>query len=244
MRKKKMTIEWKLIIFSKKFRFIFIILVTYLVARNLLRYAFYESKDIVDIIHGKNLKAVQLLTRKFSHLEWGLGALGQTPFERCAEKRCYAFKNELFLQTPLEKSDGVMVHLQNLFYMPSRSTYQRSRRQLWLFNTMEPQTFSFCSFYYDLTDLDDWFNITTTFKPQSTLITDYKAFSDWQSIFEFADYYNEFSSLFKQNNDFFAQYLKNSFQRFVSFLLFTLNIIRPLFGSYLFQNQVNLVIFL
>lgn len=212
-------IDLKLIVFSKKFRFVWIALAVYVLARIVLENTLLRNDhgDIVDQIHSRGLKAVQLLTRKFTHLEWGMGDLGTKPFERCVERRCYAFKNDFFLQRPLEKSDGVMVHLQNLFYMPSRDSYRRSRRQLWLFNTMEPQTFSFCSAYYDVDDLDDWFNITTTFKPQSTLLTDYKDFSTWESIVEYGAYYHEFAKIYAQNQNFLTDALQDISKRFLAF---------------------------
>lgn len=208
-----MNVELRLLIYSKKFRLVLIAVTFYFLLRTTARRFIYKTNnqqddDIVDQIHARNLKAVQLLTRKFSYLEWGLGELGERPFERCAETRCYAFKNQFFLQEPLEKSDGVMVHLQNLFYMPSRRTYRRNPRQLWLFNTMEPQTFSYCSHYYDIADLDDWFNITTTFKPQSSLLTDYKAFGTWHTIVEYAAYYQQFLELYTRN----PKFLVDSFQ--------------------------------
>lgn len=217
-----MKFEWRLVLFSKKFRLVAFTVLAFVSIRLIFHHVLrlggggighdFDS-DIVDRIHKRGLKAVQLLTRKFSHLEWGLDKLGERPFEPCAEKRCYAFKNELVWQTPLEKSDGVMVHLQNLYYMPSRATYRRSPRQLWLFNTMEPQTFSFCSHFYDIADLDDWFNITTTFKPQSSLLTDYKQFNNWRSIVEYEAYYREFVQLYDRNTNFLAESYEKIFTR-------------------------------
>lgn len=180
-------------------------LLGYSLFRIYTEFQLFTNDDIVDLIQAKNLKAVQVLTEKFTYTSWGVGELGEKPFEKCTEKRCFAFKQSRFLQTPLEKSDGVMVHVQNLFYMPSRRTYRRNPRQLWLFNTMEPQTLSFCSIYYNLYDLDDWFNITTTFKPDSTLLTDYKHFQNWDNIHEYSLYYQHFVDMLAKNKHFLSK---------------------------------------
>ena len=192
----------------KKIRYFLLLLFIALVTLYVIvtRHNKNKHDQIIDEIHGKQLKAVQLLTEKFIYKNWGLGdELGEKVFERCEEKRCYAFKHSKFLQTPLERSDGIMVHAQNLFYLPSRTSYSRRRRQLWLFNTMEPQTFSFCSSYYRINDLDDWFNITTTFKPQSTLLTDYKNFQDWSNIHEHLAYYGVFEEMLAKDGDFWSK---------------------------------------
>lgn len=189
----------------KLFRFLFFSAILFTITRLIFSVSFKYDDQIIDEIHSKNLKAVQVLTDKFTYKNWGLYELGVKPFERCAEKRCYAFKNSKYLQTPLERSDGVMVHVQNLFYMQSRSSYRRDRRQLWLFNTMEPQMLSFCSAYYKIDDLDDWFNITTTFKPGSSYVTDYKGFQSWANIHEYSSYYGVFEGMFRKDENFWTK---------------------------------------
>jgi hypothetical protein len=106
-------------------------------------YSFTEQEqDIVERIHKQNLKAVQLLNERFTFVNWGLRDLGEYPFSRCKEKRCYAFKPYKFIQRAYEKSDGVMVHAPNLFYL--NKNFVRNKKQLWLFYTMESQV-NICS---------------------------------------------------------------------------------------------------
>lgn len=189
----------KTLLFTGKLKlFVFLALVIFTIIRIIVDYWVTmntNESDIVAKIHKKNLKAVQLLTDKFTYRNWGVSEMGEKPFATCAEKRCYAFKPFKIRQRPLEQSDGIMVHVPNLLYMPSRHSYKRNKRQLWLFNTMEPQTLTYCSFYYDIYDLDDWFNLTTTFKPQSTLVTDYKhLFNNWYDIHEYSHYMDSFNA--------------------------------------------------
>ena len=150
------------------------------------------NDDPVDLIHKRNLKAVQLLTERFNWQNWGLGELGEAPFSRCAEKRCFAFKPFRLVQRPLEKSDAVLVHLPNLFYLSQYAKHKRNRRQLWLLYTMESQRRSFCSLFYTPADLDDVFNITATFKHDSDLLADYKEFTSWRTITASLAYVNAF----------------------------------------------------
>jgi hypothetical protein len=53
---------------------------------------FFESSrqrenKLIEQIHARQLKAVQLLTERFAYKNWGLGQLGTRPFAECAEKR-------------------------------------------------------------------------------------------------------------------------------------------------------------
>jgi hypothetical protein len=88
-----------------------------------------------------------------------------------------------------------MVHSPNLWYMPSRKDYKRHRKQLWLFYTMESPRLSFCSMHYDLRELDDWFNITVTYKSDSDFIVDYKPFKEFNDILNDKMYISEFDKL-------------------------------------------------
>lgn len=184
---------------SNKFKLLLLISCCILILINNLLY-YYNEDDLIKEIHENKLKAVQLLTERFEYKNWGIGDLGQKPFENCEEKRCYAFKPFRFQQKPLEKSDAVMVHVPNLFYMPSRSNYKRNPRQLWSFYTMESQKRSFCSSHYDLKDLDDWFNLTQTFKPSSDLIMDYKSFENWQQIKYYHSYLKAYKDIVQKGN--------------------------------------------
>jgi alpha-1,3-fucosyltransferase len=156
-----------------------------------------SNSRIIDDIHRKNLKAVQLLTEYFIYTNWSLGELGEAPFRGCPEKRCYAFKPFTFLQTPLERSDAVMVHGPNLFYMPDRKKYKRSRKQLWVYVSMESQKRSMCSSHYKVEELDDWFNVTATFKPDSEVVLNYRPFQSWRKLPLNQFYMNAYKSFFK-----------------------------------------------
>ena len=150
-----------------------------------LNYYFIWSSpnDFIEEAHKKNVKVVQLLTERFSYKNWDVGELGYEPFRLCSQPNCYMIKKDTFFQRPIEKSDAVVIHAQNLWFMPSRKSYKRNPQQLWVYFSMEPQRFSFCSPYYDPTDLDDWFNVTATFRSDSTIVTPYKSFGSWSTIF-------------------------------------------------------------
>jgi hypothetical protein len=66
---------------------------------------------------------------------------------------------------------------------------------------MESQRLTFCSSHYDLTELDDWFNLTATFKYDSSLYLDYKEFRSWTDIELNQDYLNAYKILLKNNLD-------------------------------------------
>ena len=179
----------------------FIIILFYLLFQAIY-YLLNKKNDFDDLlweIKKKNLKSIQLLTGRFHFVNWRLGTeLGEIPFANCPEKRCYAFRSFL-LQKPLEKSDGIMVHVPNLWYMPDKTKYKRDPRQLWLFYTLEPQGLSYCSSHYNLSELDNWFNITATFKSDSSILTDYKQFRDWSDVETDGIYLEEFKKFIKRN---------------------------------------------
>lgn len=124
-------------------------------------------KDKLELkrIEKAGLKSVQTLTNLFDSETWEYGKLGTTPFEKCAEKRCFAFKHNLNWQTPLEESNGVIVHAPNLLYLYWKNNqYKRDPKQLWSLYTLESQMHTFCYLHFKLSDLDDWFNLTKTIK--------------------------------------------------------------------------------
>ncbi len=159
------------------------------------KYNRMQTANLIENIHSADLKAVELVTRYFLDKNWAHKNLGEIPFKNCVEKRCYAFKSWFYSQTPNEQSDGVMVHLLNYFSMVSKTRYNRNPRQLWLLHTRESQHRSFCSTHYNIEDLDDWFNLTSTFKANSTQVTDYKLFSDWSAIQYTKEYLRAFKAL-------------------------------------------------
>jgi alpha-1,3-fucosyltransferase len=131
----------------------------------------------------KNIKVIQLLTERFSDSKnWSLSELGSAPFQNCPEKRCHIIKPYNLLQKPREDADGIMVHGPDLKYIHWSKNYKRSQRQIWLFHSMEPYHWSFCSHHFKLTDLDNWFNLTATYKLDSDILMDYKPFKSWNNI--------------------------------------------------------------
>jgi hypothetical protein len=169
-----------------------------LIVLNILKYLLvklFTYDDLLDQIHRKNLKSVQLLTGRFDYKNWEFDELGEAPFRQCAEKRCYAYRSLDLIHIPNERANGIMVHGPNLWYLPSRKSYRRDPKQLWLFYTMESQGLTFCSSHYELTDLDDWFNLTATFKSDSDLYVDYKQFRNWNDVIYDYDYVREYELL-------------------------------------------------
>lgn len=193
------------VISHRKLKKLFIYLINFLFLMQLiyfLKYYFSNYDNLIHKIKQKNLKSIQLLTGRFHFLNWKLGhELGQTPFKNCAEKRCYAYRS--LLQNPSEKADGVMVHAVNLFYMVDKSKYKRNPKQLWLYYSMEAQTRSHCSSHYDITDLDDWFNLTATFKLDSDLFVGYSEFRSLKDIETNKKYINEFDKQVAKYDDIF-----------------------------------------
>lgn len=86
--------------------------------------------------------------------------------------------------------------------MPSNSNYKRNPKQIWLFYTMEPQRYTYCSHYYSINELDNWFNLTATFKPNSDIVVSYtsiKSLSDIsRDMSTFLEYYTKDSRFFEK----------------------------------------------
>lgn len=124
----------------------------------------FNDSAHIDCIKERGLKSIQFLT-DYCHTgdTWGFDGLGKNPFKGCQENRCFAFRYRDYSLVPSEKSDAVLVHVPDLLYIPSRTVYNRNRRQLWSFFTMESQQRSFCM-NNRIDELDDWFNLTMTIK--------------------------------------------------------------------------------
>ena len=181
---------------NRKIFRIYVYLILFSVTTLFLRYSYDQYLNFNNIIHElrkKNLKSVHLLTGRFDFWNWQIKTLGEDPFKNCPETRCYAFESIPFIHIPYEQADGVMVHGPNLWYMPNRKSFKRNPKQLWLLYTMESQGLTWCSSHFKLTDLDDWFNITATFKQDSSLPLDYKQFRTWNDVLYDLDYAREFS---------------------------------------------------
>lgn len=127
---------------------------------------FVEDESYLNCIRKNNLKSVQLLTEHFdSSAEWYNLKKGN-PFKGCPESRCFAFRYKPNSHKALERSDGVIVHVPNLYRLTWRNGYQRRSQQLWTFYTMESPRSSFCLRNFEITDLDNWFNLTSTVKSE------------------------------------------------------------------------------
>jgi alpha-1,3-fucosyltransferase len=159
-----------------------------------------SSSDDETLFENKNLKYIQLYTGVFDYKDWGQPGLGTVPFKNCPEKRCYAFK-PFIRQKALEQSDGVLVHGPNLWYLPDKKTYKRNSRQLWMYYALESPRGSMCSSHYKPTDLDDWFNITATYKSDSDYIVNYSPFNNWQDVLDDAIFLNEFKKYYLSKNE-------------------------------------------
>ena len=139
-----------------------------------------------------DFKSIQLLTDRFDWDNWGFNTLGKDQFKNCEEKRCYIFKSDRYFQTPLENSDAILIHGPNLWYMPNKLNYKRNPRQIWAYHSLESPRGTLCSLHYSIDELDDWFNITMTYKLDSTFLTDYKSFYNWSTLLETPDYIDQF----------------------------------------------------
>ena len=143
------------------------------------------------------IKYVQLLTGRFDYKYWSLSGLGSEAFKNCKEKRCYAIQ-PFYRQIALETSDAIIVHGPNLYNMPNRNNYKRNAKQIWMYYSMESPHGSYCSMFYKSSDLDDWFNLTATYKQESDFITDYKpGFKHWSEIKTNPIYIDEYNKLKK-----------------------------------------------
>ncbi|RNA22862.1 alpha-(1-3)-fucosyltransferase C-like [Brachionus plicatilis] len=159
----------------------------------------FKYESTVKKIHSQNIKAVQLITARFHYNNWMFKDLGIEPFKNCPENRCFAFRSSNLLHLPEESADAVVVHAPNLWYTPSKN-YKRKPKQLWMYYTMEPQRLSHCSSHYQLADLDNWFNLTATFKKDSDIVLDYKTFRNWSQIEHESIFVNEYKARRQKKN--------------------------------------------
>lgn len=101
----------------------------------------------------------------------------------------------------------MIVHVPDLHYMSFRYSYKRNPKQLWLFYTLEPQRYSYCSHYYSISEMDDWFNLTATFKPNSNIQVTYKSFDKLTELHRYSSYFNVFVSVYNKQNNIFDRLL-------------------------------------
>ena len=66
---------------------------------------------------------------------------------------------------------------------------------------MEYPRLSYCSRWFNLNDLDDWFNITVTFKSDSDFVVDYQPFNNINEILYDQYYIYEFKILLNATNN-------------------------------------------
>jgi len=144
-----------------------------------------------EIKRDSSLKYVQLYTGVFDYKNWDQGGIGRIPFQGCPEDRCFAVKT-FAVQSAMEYADGVMVHGPNLWYLPSRSSYKRNKKQIWLYYALESPRGSICSMHYNWEDLDDWFNLTVTYKLDSDLVSGYSPVDKIEDIENLGNYKQEY----------------------------------------------------
>ena len=125
-----------------------------------------DQSEYDYLFENKGLKYVQMLTGRFGLIQFNNWAVDA--FKHCKEKRCFAIKPFL-AQYPLKKSDAIVVHGRNLYYM--KKNYKRNKKQIWMYYSMESPRGTFCSMHYKPTELDDWFNLTATYKQDSDFVT-------------------------------------------------------------------------
>lgn len=95
----------------------------------------------------------------------------------------------------------------DLHYMSFRKSYKRNPKQLWLFYTLEPQRYSYCSHYYSIDEMDDWFNLTATFKPESDVLVTYKDFTKLSELHMYSSYLKTFIELHTKDPNFLDRQL-------------------------------------
>jgi hypothetical protein len=157
-----------------------------------------DNRELVLAAEAKThgLKTVQLMTRMFVGVKW-LEHHGEFPFRNCPERRCFAFMPFPNEQRPYEGADAVLLHGPNVFHTRWRSS-PRIQQQLWVYYNIEPPKRSICSTHYNVEDLDDWFNVTITYHPESNLNSHYRTFDAWESITAYPDYIKKYQE-FKEN---------------------------------------------
>jgi alpha-1,3-fucosyltransferase len=191
----------------KRKNFILFIICSILLLKVAFYFEFESSSDkahrLIQLAHSRDYKVLQLLTQEFLNKTWpndpqSINKLDETPFKACpSEKRCYLLNAFKSWQQPIEASDAILVHLPNLVRLPWKSSdYKRDQRQIWVLHTLESQARSFCSFHYGVRDLDDWFNLSVTFKPDSDLVMSYRPFRSWQSLPQHFEYMHQFDMFF------------------------------------------------
>jgi hypothetical protein len=182
----------------KKKIFVLLILVS-LSYLYLYPHAANENLELARAAEAKvrGLKTVQLMTRMFVGVKW-LEHHGEFPFRNCPEKRCFAFMPFPNEQKPYEHADAVLLHGPNVFHTRWRYNSPRIPEQLWAYYSIEPPKRTVCSSFYDVKDLDDWFNFSITYHPQSSLNSHYRTFDTWESITAFPEYIEKYEK-FKKN---------------------------------------------
>ena len=170
-----------------------------LVAYFFLRYAsFYYQKyaenERIESLQLNKIKVVQLLTTKYNLESWDMIKLGEEPFKTCPQTQCFAFRS-YFEKIPNEKSDAIMTYLPELHDLSWKDGYKRLIKQLWLVYSLESPIGTFSHGHgYVLKELDNWFDLTVTYKPDSDLVIGFRPFEDWK----FLQYYSNYKKAYIQ----------------------------------------------
>jgi hypothetical protein len=180
-------------VYKKKLIFIASI---FLAAKLVVNFHQANSENrLIEHLHAQDIKVVQLLTPKYGSEKWGFEFLGETPFNGCSVKNCFALKS-FIKDRPLEKSDAILVHAPDLYEASWKNGYNRNLDQLWLFNSIESPENSLRQFRHPITDLDDLFNLTVTFKPDSDLHIKHMPFDSWKYLQFYTQYMKAYQNEF------------------------------------------------
>lgn len=84
---------------------------------------------------------------------------------------------------------------------------------------MESPRYSFCSHYYSIKQLDDWFNLTVTIKPESDLVIAYRNFKNLGLLHRYSAYFQPFIRKYEQDPHFLTTQLQTPKQGLVLWIV-------------------------
>lgn len=180
-----------LILIKNKLKFPLVILIFFLLNYLSYWYSIHFERILLETQRDRNYKVIQVLTNEPHGM-----ALGESPFRVCPEKRCFAFRS-ISSGRPVENSDAVVVYASDLKKITWRSNYHRSRNQMWMLIAHESPQYAFSKLAAgDLKLLDNWFNLTATFKPDSDFVIGDRGFINWTSLPDYSEYLTSYKKKF------------------------------------------------